>query len=57
MQAHSLNMESMRHNAVPRGQRTCTLCDKNDVKDEMHFILICPAYSELRNTFFKQCYY
>ena len=57
MQAHSLNIESGRYHATPRGQRICTVCNSNDVEDEMHFILLCPAYADLRTVFLKQYYY
>ncbi|XP_069141192.1 uncharacterized protein [Argopecten irradians] len=57
MQAHSLQIEAGRYNAVPRGDRLCTVCDKNDVEDEMHFVLLCPAYSELRKKFIKTYYH
>ncbi|XP_033745472.1 uncharacterized protein LOC117330985 [Pecten maximus] len=57
MQAHSLHIESGRYNAVPRGERICTVCNNNDIEDEMHFILLCPAYVELRMRFLKKYYY
>ncbi|PJE78139.1 hypothetical protein CI610_02931 [invertebrate metagenome] len=57
MQGHSLNIESGRYNKIPRSQRICTVCDKNDVEDEVHFVLLCPAYSELRKTYIKKYYY
>lgn len=62
MQCHSLNIESGRYNNIPRNQRTCSLttcslCDKNDVEDGVHFVLLCPAYSELREKYINIYFY
>ena len=50
---HHLNIEVGRHgsNIVERHQRLCLLCDKHDVEDEYHFVLICPIYLHYRKHF------
>ena len=30
-------------------ERTCQICDSNDVEDECHFMLHCPVYDHLRD--------
>ncbi len=47
---HSLEIETGRHRLIrkPREERTCTMCDLNQVEDEKHFLLDCPAYLDLR---------
>ena len=46
--AHNLAIETGRRLHTPRHSRTCMLCDRNEVEDEFHFLLICPFYNELR---------
>lgn len=55
--SHSLNIEKGRHNKVPRNERFCNHCNKKDLEDEFHFILICPFYVELRKKYIKSFYY
>jgi len=33
-------------------ERICPICQK-DVEDEIHFLTLCPAYQENRNTLFE----
>ena len=33
-------------------ERICPIC-KKDVKDEIHFLTLCPAYQEKRSTLFE----
>ena len=55
--AHQLLIETGRHRNIPRNERICELCDKNELEDEFHFLLVCPAYKELRQKYFKKYYY
>lgn len=57
VQAHSLNIETGRYCKTPLSQRVCALCDTGSIEDEFHFILTCPAFSELRQRFIKKYYY
>ena len=56
LSAHQLRTETGRYasNRLDRALRLCTLCDKSDLVDEYHFVLVCPVYDTLRkNTFVR----
>ena len=59
LSSHKLRIETGRYapNRIDRNQRKCLLCNKNDIEDEYHFVIICPFYDELRKTFIKSYYY
>ena len=51
-------IEEGRQKGIPREPRICKSCDLGCVEDEYHFVIICPAYKNLRkmfipNKFFK----
>ena len=48
--AHNLNIETGRYNSTPREQRLCKFCPSS-VEDEKHFILHCPKYQNIRNSY------
>jgi hypothetical protein len=48
--AHSLNIETGRYNSTPHEQRLCKFCPSS-VEDEKHFILHCPTYQNIRNSY------
>jgi hypothetical protein len=48
--AHSLNIETGHCNSTPREQRLCKFCPSS-VEDEKHFILHCPKYQIIRNSY------
>ena len=48
--AHSLNIETGRYNGTPHEQRLCKFCPSS-VEDEKHFILHCPKYQNIRNSY------
>ena len=48
LSSHKLNIERGRYSGVPRQNRKCELCNKNDLEDEFHFMLVCDLYSDLR---------
>lgn len=43
-----LHIESGRFNQTPLEERTCEICQSNSVEDEIHFVCVCPVYSDLR---------
>ena len=45
---HKLEIETGRHKNVPRPERICKVCDLKKVEDENHFLIVCPAYSDIR---------
>ena len=59
----SLRVESGRYEAsgvinrrgLPIEYRICKCCDKGKVEDEIHFLLECPLYDEIRQTFVDIC--
>ena len=57
MSSHCLNIEHGRYRNELRENRLCTFCNQNDIEDEFHFILKCPFYSTLRQTYIKPYYY
>ena len=54
---HHLNIETGRHRNIERSQRKCILCNSQDLEDEYHFSLICPAYSDLRKVYIQKYFY
>ena len=52
--AHQLRIETGRYarNRTDRASHLCTLCDKSDLEDEYHFVLICPVYDSIRKNAF-----
>ena len=51
-----LEIEKGRFNGTERNNRKCKICSL-DIEDEYHFILICPAYVDLRKMFIKRYYH
>ena len=56
LSSHKLAIEQGRYNKANRNRRTCKLCI-NEIEDEMHFILSCPSYVNLRKQFIKSYYW
>lgn len=59
LSSHQLRIETGRYaqNRVDREQRICTLCNKSDIEDEYHFVLVCPVYSHLRQKYIRPFYF
>jgi hypothetical protein len=54
--SHSLMIEKGRHLNIERDYRFCKYCLSRDiytVETEIHFLLICPMYDQLRKQYFK----
>ena len=49
--AHNLEIERGRYYNIPRNLRTCKLCNMQAVESEFHFLLTCPAYTQLRQQY------
>ena len=49
---HKFMVEEGRYRGIERNMRKCYLCSMNAVEDEYHFLLICPAYTDLRKKLF-----
>ena len=48
---HPLQIEVGRYNRTPPSDRICTLCNAKDIENEVHFVLECELYSDIRNSF------
>ena len=46
--AHKLRIEEGRFRDINRNLRICHLCNSNTIEDEYHFLLVCPAYRDIR---------
>ena len=55
LSSHPLAEETGRYRVVPFSNMLCFSC-KDDIEDEFHFILNCPLYETLRNTYTKPFY-
>lgn len=54
--SHCLKIETDRKNEIDRNERLCDLCDLGVVENEYHFLLVCPFFKTLRNTYIPQFY-
>ena len=43
-----MEVETGRYNGTKLKDRICKLCDTGDIEDEVHFLIKCPLYQELR---------
>ena len=59
LSSHSLRIETGRYgnDRVDRSLRICTFCDSQEVEDEIHFVLTCNRYTDLRKRFLQKYYY
>ena len=46
--AQKLLIQQGRYMNVERNERLCLMCNLYIIEDEIHFILICPLYNDLR---------
>ena len=40
----------------PRNERRCNICNKNDIGDEYHYVMICPVFEEIRDLYLAPYY-
>ena len=57
LSAHNLYIETGRHRNISRNDRNRSLCSLQELEDEFHFMLVCPAYTDLSKTNIKMYYY
>ena len=50
---HCLQIETGRHQRIDKNNRFCPFCPK-DIEDEIHFLLHCNAYIEIRKELFEK---
>ena len=51
---HHLMIEKGRHQGLDLEKRTCIKCNLNQVENEFHAVMICPAYQKDRTELFRQ---
>ena len=51
---HKLEIETGRYDNTSRCERLCSLCDMNEIEDEIHFLFRCSKYSTIRNAFYNK---
>ena len=49
-----LNIEIGRYYRVDLDDRVCTLCNMNEIEDEIHFLVSCSSYTDIRNIYFSK---
>ena len=54
---HRFPCETGRYHGIDYSERKCTLCDNNDIGDEMHYFLICPFFQQQRAEYLPKYYY
>jgi len=54
--SHNLRIETGRHERpmVPAENRLCQKCNLNEVEDEIHYLITCPAHSAERESLFSK---
>lgn len=57
LSSHQLCIETGRHRNIERVDRKCIVCNLNDIEDEVHFTLMCPAYADLRRQYIHNYFY
>jgi hypothetical protein len=55
--SHELEIERGRYRHTPREERLCSLCDKNAIENEFHFLLCCEFYTDIRISYIPSKYY
>ena len=54
---YKLPIETGRWENIPLNERKCTLCNKNDIGDDFHYLFICPYFANDRINFLKPYFY
>ena len=49
-------LEEGRFHNIERRMRLCQFCNMNMVEDEFHFMLVCPAFRDLRKDILSKYY-
>ena len=51
LSAHNLYVETGRYSKVKREDRICQLCESNEIEDEVHFLIDCDFYNNIRQKY------
>ena len=52
--SHKLQIEAGRHPWVEEKLRLCNVCNTNNIENEVHFMMQCIAYQDIRNKFLRK---
>ena len=55
--SHGLEVDVGRRRNQAREERLCRMCNMDVVEDEMHFLLYCPAYNDIRENILPRKYF
>ena len=55
--SHNLAIEAGRFVGIDRQNRICEFCNNNTVESEYHFLLTCPKYHNIRNTYLPRIFW
>ena len=50
-------LKNGRYKNLPRIERKCLFCNRGEMKDEFHFVLVDPAFVDIREKYIKPYYY
>ena len=50
-ETNMIRLNTLLNMNIARNHRKCSKCGSNDIQDAYHFILVCPYFIVLRNTF------
>lgn len=53
LSSHNLNIESKRGTIQNPNDRKCHMCNLSEIEDEKHFLVICPAYADVREELYQ----
>lgn len=51
-----IRIETGRYEGLPEESRICSFCDINTIENELHVILYCPIYNDIRQVLFAKAY-
>ena len=54
---HKLPIVTGRYNGLPIDERTCTLCNTNEIGDEFHYLYKCVYFNDQRVKYLKRYFY
>ncbi len=57
LSSHNLEIEEGRYikpHKIPVNERFCQLCNYGLIEDEIHFVLVCESYNDIRELFFSK---
>lgn len=52
-----LEIERGRYLSIPRQERFCKVCSKQEIEDEYHFLLLCDTYQDILHKFILTKFY